>query len=70
MTIVSAGLCIGGPMAGKYLTVRGTSYYVAKRPNLLTLPYSPDAYTDATVPLYRKGRYEFDGTAWWWIGWE
>ena len=68
MTIVSAGLCIGGPMAGKYLTVRGTSYYVAKKPAMLF----PGEYATDTVPppLYRKGRYEFDGTAWWWTGWE
>jgi hypothetical protein len=69
MTIVSAGLCIGGPMMGQYLTRRGTSYHMAKRPNP-PVAYSPDEYPDATVPLYQKGRYEFDGIAWWWIGWE
>ena len=62
--MICAGLCIGGPKMGQYIKgYRGPTYFVAQRPNLLTLPYSPDAYTDVTVPLYRKGRYEFDGIA-------
>jgi hypothetical protein len=66
-----AGLAIGGPKAGKYIVQAGTSYYVVRKPRLKLSDLSPPEYPDATVePLYRRGRYEFDGLEWWWRGWE
>jgi hypothetical protein len=68
----NTGLAIGGPKMGQHLTQVGTLFYVAQRPRLKLSDLSPTPYPDATVEPFncRRGRYEFDGFAWWWQGWQ
>jgi len=54
---MNAGLVVGGPRAGKWLTHHGDFYHVALPPELPALPYGADAPAEPEVA--RKFTYKF-----------